>query len=623
MTEEPRPNLPRIPGCRLERLLARGGMAEVYLAVQQNLNRRVAVKILSPALFSEPGFTQRFYQEATTAAALQHPGIVSVHDVGSHEGKHYIVMEYLPRTLKGLLTGGSLEPETALRIFRTVASALDHAHARGFVHRDVKPDNILLREDGSAVLADFGISRAVAAASRLTRTGMSIGTPHYMSPEQAQGLEVDGSSDLYSLGVVLFEMLHGATPFRGENPVSLAFAHVQQPIPELPPHLAGYQPLVAALMAKNPRQRPRSGEAAVTLLAEIDTADAETFANAADNEAPSTISAENALFREPTAVFVEPSGATSAKSRRLVAGLSLTLLAFLVLLGVHLLRRDQMKSSKAGDATPAIFFPSLRQDGATAGLPESENDHNSGKDQQGVNAHAAAAGVIDVEWIEIPSGTFLMGADDGETDERPRHSVYLDAYRISRCEITFDQYDAFCDATGKNKPSDEGWGRNNRPVINVSWQDARSFCSWLSKESGLKIDLPTEAQWERACGSGNNANRVNLEAAAWFLQNSGSRTRAVGQKAPMQSGVRDMLGNVEEWCRDWYAGNFYQFSPRVNPLGPGGGTMKVTRGGSFFSPAGVLRPAYRNSHAAGTKEYYLGFRVVSEVQESRDNAAMR
>ncbi len=194
---------PEIPGVELQAELGRGGMAVVYRGIQTRLKRQVAVKVLSPVLLVDPQFSTRFLREAETAAGLNHSNIVSIYDVGSHGQWNYMVMEYLPRCLAAEISSGPLEPERALMVFKSIAAALAYAHLEGIVHRDVKPDNILFRVDGTPVLCDFGIAKAVGSATRLTKTGMSVGTPYYMSPEQARGRKVDGRSDLYSLGVVL------------------------------------------------------------------------------------------------------------------------------------------------------------------------------------------------------------------------------------------------------------------------------------------------------------------------------------------------------------------------------------------------------------------------------------
>ena len=245
-----------LPGYRIVRILGRGGMATVYLAVQESLGREVALKLLAPKLAEDPIAAERFIREARTAAQLEHHHIVGVHDVGKHEGQPYLSMEYMPRDS---IAGGAMSPAEALQVVREIALALKHAHEKGVVHRDVKPENILRRNDGSCALADFGIARTTAPGMSLTQEGMAVGTPHYMSPEQVQGLTLDGRSDLYSLGVVLYELLTGELPYRGTDGWNVGMQHISAPRPKLPPSLQRFQPLVDSLLAKDPVDRPQSG----------------------------------------------------------------------------------------------------------------------------------------------------------------------------------------------------------------------------------------------------------------------------------------------------------------------------------------------------------------------------
>ncbi|MEZ5483592.1 MAG: protein kinase [Lysobacteraceae bacterium] len=248
-----------IPGYRVLRPLGRGGMASVHLAMQESVQREVALKIMSPVLAADPQFGDRFLREARIAAKLHHRHVVQVHDVGVHGDHHYIAMEYLsggPVLKKGQPNRGV---GYALRVIREIAGALDYAHLRGVIHRDIKPDNILLREDGGAVLTDFGIARA-NDGTRMTRTGAIIGTPHYMSPEQARGHTVDGRADLYSLGVLLHELLTGRVPYEAEDSMAVGIMHITAPLPELPPTLAGLQSLLDRMLAKEPDERFQTGD---------------------------------------------------------------------------------------------------------------------------------------------------------------------------------------------------------------------------------------------------------------------------------------------------------------------------------------------------------------------------
>ncbi len=258
-----------IPGYRIQRVLGQGGMATVYLAVQESVQREVALKVMSPTLVGAE-FGERFLREARIAARLHHPNVVQVHDVGKAAELHYIAMEYLaggPVLRRGEPRG----VDHALRVTREIAGALGYAHVRGVVHRDIKPDNILLREDGTAVLTDFGIARASDSA-RMTIAGMIMGTPHYMAPEQARGAAIDGRADLYSLGVVLFELLTDRVPYNADDWVAVGLMHMSAPVPQLPDALAGLQPLLERMLAKDPNQRVQSGAELVAAIEEVEQA---------------------------------------------------------------------------------------------------------------------------------------------------------------------------------------------------------------------------------------------------------------------------------------------------------------------------------------------------------------
>ena len=216
-------------------------MATVYLAIQESFEREVALKIMAASLSEDESFSERFIHEAKVVSRLIHPNIVTVHDVGIHNGHHYLSMEYVPgRELKNCMA--ELNGEEVLRVVREIASALDFSGQKGYVHRDVKPENIVLHEEsGRAVLMDFGIAKADDVGAGLTQTGMALGTPYYMSPEQARGQKVDGRADLYSLGVVFYKMLMGVVPYDGDSAVAIGIKHISEPIPELPIRIAAFQ----------------------------------------------------------------------------------------------------------------------------------------------------------------------------------------------------------------------------------------------------------------------------------------------------------------------------------------------------------------------------------------------
>lgn len=246
--------------------IARGGMAEVYQARDNLLGRPVALKVLHPEFAVDQAFVERFRREAQAAANLNHPHIVAVYDWGQEDGTYFMVMEYVQgRTLRDLLKSeGRLSPRRTVEIAAETAAALHFAHRHGVVHRDVKPGNILCTTSGETKVTDFGIARAVGTAEGLTQTGAVIGTATYFSPEQAQGFATDPRTDVYSLGVVMYEVLTGQAPFRGDSPVAVAYKHVReqavpmrQLVPELPRDL---EAIVAKCMAKDADNRYQSAE---------------------------------------------------------------------------------------------------------------------------------------------------------------------------------------------------------------------------------------------------------------------------------------------------------------------------------------------------------------------------
>src|SRR5213596_2584657 len=248
----------------ITRKLGAGGMANVYLAEDQELGRRVAIKILNERHANDEQFVERFRREVKNAAGLSHPNVVSVYDRGEAEGTYYIAMEYVEgRTLKDLIvTRGPSPIPIAIDYTRQVLSALRFAHRNGIVHRDIKPHNVIVDHEGRVKVADFGIARA--GASQMTEAGSIIGTAQYLSPEQARGAPVDQTSDIYSVGIVLYEMLTGKVPFSGETPLEIAMKHLSTvPVPpsevrdDIPDDL---DMVVLRALAKDPEDRYQTAE---------------------------------------------------------------------------------------------------------------------------------------------------------------------------------------------------------------------------------------------------------------------------------------------------------------------------------------------------------------------------
>ena len=254
------------------RKLGAGGMADVYLATDSAMGRDVALKVLPPEFARDAERIHRFQKEVQASAALSHPNIIPVYDVGEAQVQglsyHYYTMALLPGgDLKQRIEQG-LTSEESLSIIKSIADALGYAHDKGLVHRDIKPENILFDESDRPILTDLGIAKAINSGTKMTGTGMSIGTPHYMSPEQAKGeSDLDGRSDIYALGIILFEMLTGKVPYQGDNTMAVGIMHIQNPLPELPNYLKQYQGLLDNCLAKDKGSRYQHAQ---SLIQDID-----------------------------------------------------------------------------------------------------------------------------------------------------------------------------------------------------------------------------------------------------------------------------------------------------------------------------------------------------------------
>lgn len=269
----------QIPGYEIKGVLGRGGMATVYLATQKTIGRDIALKILARD-FTDEQFSKRFLREAQIISKLSHSNIITIFDADIYKGCHYMAMEYIPGNNFGQARD-KLNRLQKLKIITQVAQALEFARMKGYVHRDIKPENILLHTDGRAILTDFGIAKSSDIAQGLTETGKVLGTPHFMSPEQAKGLKVDHRSDIYSLGIVLFQALSGRVPYDGISLVEVCMKHMKEPIPKLPLGMELLQPIVDNCLAKNPNHRYQTAEHLVEELKKIPNAFLQTLKNQA------------------------------------------------------------------------------------------------------------------------------------------------------------------------------------------------------------------------------------------------------------------------------------------------------------------------------------------------------
>lgn len=259
-----------IPGYEIERCIGQGGMASAYLARQTSLDRKVVLKILDTSITDSPVTIERFLNEGRIVASLHHPHIITTYDIGQAGSDVYISMEFVDGgDLKQRLKRGPIQPAEAVDLVQKIASSLAAAHAKGIVHRDVKPGNILFRADGTPLLSDFGIAKRLTGDADLTSTGMFVGSPNYMAPEQSDSGPIDGRADIYALGVIFYEMLSGRKPYPSESVIDIILKHKKDPVPELPPGLEEYQELLDLMMAKDRNERFRDADSVIHYIEQL------------------------------------------------------------------------------------------------------------------------------------------------------------------------------------------------------------------------------------------------------------------------------------------------------------------------------------------------------------------
>lgn len=645
--------------------IGRGGMAVVYKAVQKNLNRTVALKVVHQNLVHDQGFLKRFHREAQLGASLSHNNIVHIYDEGEASGVHFMAMEYLEGTdlHKLIHSKGKLSVDETIKIIAPITEALDYAHSEGLIHRDIKSSNIILSKGNRPVITDFGIAHAVSG-TKLTKTGTVIGTPEYMSPEQAEGEKIDGRSDLYSLGVVMYECLTGKVPFKGDNPVTTIYKILhEQPQKAKTINTAipkWLESVIEKTLSKNPKDRFQSGADIKKALNKKTEVFIKFEEKTKTNDAPKTIKLKNnekspvsslsagVDLRPPITNVKEPSKTKSNIFIKVLIGLvSLVIL----IVGIKYITQDTIEVEEktttvpsttttiqpTSTVSPTITIPPPTTVTPTTTIPPTirEEPNENVKSSTTLEFKTSPTSSISsttttivlkpdyteyiCKLIYIMQGSFDMGSDDHsrEYNEQPAHVVFLSGYYIGKYEVTFEEFDRFCEDTGRTKPDDQGWGRGNRPVINVSWYDAEDYCKWLSRKTGRSFRLPTEAEWENAAKGGNNSRGYNysgsdkIDEVAWYVDNSGGRSQKIGTKKPNEIGIYDLSGNVWEWCKDWFDRNYYKNSPKNNPKGPVDGEYKVLRGGSFIFE-GSCKVTYRNYEKPNKSANNIGFRYVEE-----------
>jgi serine/threonine protein kinase len=629
---------------QLTEQLGEGGMAVVYKAYDTRLERDVAVKLIRSEAFSQQeldNVLKRFDREAKTLAKLTHPNIVSIIDYGDFEGHPYLVMPYLPGgTLKQYL-GNPMPWQNAVKLLRPIASALAYAHGLEVIHRDIKPANIITTASGEPMLTDFGIAKMLdlKGGETLTRAGVGIGTPEYMSPEQGIGKEVDGRSDIYSLGVVLYELVTGRKPFIADTPMAVVFKQMTDPLPRPSVIVQGIpeevERVLLKALAKKPADRYQGMVDFATALYGLDklTRDSEIAVSVTPGTPTVMVENPTGLPSYATVYQVEtapPPKVTPASNpipapyvrnefpplkRRvkvwpfLVGGGGvITILA--VAIGLSSLFAGNHKLDKSTATAIQTQSTLIKKEYTATPIPPTLSTIlGIGSTQVSTSDNMVL--------VYVPAGEFLMGSPEGEgwSEEQPQHTVTLDAYWIDQTEVTNAMY-KICIAAGScTEPYTTTYYRKSQyddyPVVYVEWAQAGAYCQWAGRQ------LPTEAQWEKAARGTDGwiypwGNAAASCDHANYAECKGNMI-AVGNYETGKSpyGAYDMAGNVWEWVTDWYDDTYYHSqSEWNNPSGSTSGTSRVVRGGSWISYPNLIRSANRGSNGPAEAFNDIGFRCV-------------
>ncbi len=587
-----------------------GGMAEVYLARHRLHGGFCAVKVLADHLARDESIVSRFLQEARTAAALEgHPNIVRIVDIGQSNGLYYLLMPYVDgEDLESYLERrGRLTVEDACYVIRQVAEGLAWAHQRGVVHRDLKPANVRLDPRGGITVLDFGIAKAQALGT-MTQVGEKLGTSYYMSPEQIRGESVDHRSDLYSLGVMFYELLTGERPFTGETHFAIEQGHLNEDPPapdERDPSIpAEVGDVVHFLLQKRPEERYQSAQDVIAVL--------ETWG---PGRAPDGLRPERDTRLE-TYRQTRPEGGTQAFTRdsgsrqealppvpidnESTAKPLLLLLAAVVVL--------------AGAVAGVLWWANRPAPPAPDPAPVAGTSENG--------AVTPDPGPPPPGMALVPAGNFSFG-DAAADSPNPRSSVYVGAFYIDRHEVSNRAYKEFCDQTARPYPAAASWdadyftAKPDYPVVNVTFEDAESYAAWAGKR------LPTEEEWEKAARGDDGRIYPWGFSSPITEANAEGRGDGHAETSPVSAfpdgaspyGALNMSGNVWEWTATKYPVTPEEMADMQSVMRESSSEWRVLKGGSFVTPADDrdLSAYMRAGSPINGKNPSIGFRCVKDA----------
>ena len=614
--------------------LGEGGFAKVYIADQTSLQRRAVVKILRMELAQNAQIVERFRQEAHLAARLSHPGIAKIFAIGEIEEEKlpFFAMEYIAgRPLSKIVKAeGGIELKRAARLLCLIAEAIDHAHDNGVVHRDLKPENVMVTSRNpmpndppgaheNIKILDFGIAKDEdnQKDTGMTKSGEVLGTPYYMSPEQSNGEPVTRSTDLYSIGVMAFEMLTGRVPFDGPSAGAILLQHMSSPPPRLEDfghkrYPAALEGALARALAKHPAQRHSSAkEFAAAVAHAVDTKVTFKLSDLDPPPPPNyELSSQQQALLSQSDKSDSRRGDSKAGSRFLNFVMVLLFLVALYFLWLRDRQQTQLQPTKE-DVSHLIPEPIHEpQPKIIPNKPNAGAELPAGADLATVPPLPAKK--ENRKTVAIPAGSFLMGEAQVE--------VSVDKFSIDAHEVTVEEYTK-CVSAGKCLQAEPyiGFRGPKYPVVGVSYQNARAYCAYEKKR------LPTEAEWERAArgeqsglypwGSEIDCNYANYggatDAKSCRAKNP-AHTADVGSypAGATPSKVFDLAGNVWEWTSDAFVANSQPAPKTKNPKSPEPKGPRVLKGGGWHDEAEQLTISSRREAPQELRSPEVGFRCV-------------